>query len=203
VFSAGDGVYRLANLIDPQLLQTEPPRQLPLSAIAAMVGRRLRAVASRVLLDPLLLGGFAGVLVLVLIGSRRGALLFLLVLALRTWMRWRGVIRDIQEDITLLREGRVMQAVVLRAKVNQTLSSEIDGAYLDCAVPIAAGRTHVGSVWLADATGAMEIARRGRIRVLCLSRVPGSWRLLEGGAFEIRSSGGLTAEQRSLLREEA
>jgi hypothetical protein len=198
----GERVHRVTDLIDPQLLREAPPRRLPLPVIASLAGRRLSGIASRVLLDPWLVSGLGVILLLLLLGAAQMALLLLLLLLLRVWMRWRGIVRELREDILLLREGRVLRAVVLRAKVNHTISGQVDGVYLDCAIPIDSRRTHLGSVWLADGGAAMELARRGSVVVLCLVRSPGIWRLLEGGAFEIRSSGGLTEEQRDLMRED-
>lgn len=194
-------MQRVTDLIDPNLLRLAPPRVVPTSAVLAVVGQRVSSLASRVLLDPLLIIGIGGIVILVQLGLALAVGLLAMALALRTWVRWRQTIRSFWEEIMLLRHGEVVRAYVLKAQTVRTLSGEIHGVILDCAIPLSPRRTHMGSVWLADGTAAMELARSGRMQVLALHQAPGIWRPLEGGPSEVRSGGGLTADQRDLMRD--
>jgi hypothetical protein len=174
-------VQSVTDLIDANLLRAAPPRAVPLTTVLALVGQRLAGMASRILLDPLLLLCLGGVVVVFVLGMPTIALLLLIALLIRTWVRWRPIIRQIGEEVLLLRHGQIVRAYVLKAQVVRTLQGEVDGVCLECAIPLTERRTHIGSVWLADGVAALALARRGRVLVLALPGAPGSWRLLEGG----------------------
>jgi hypothetical protein len=53
-------------------------------------------------------------------------------------------------------------------------------------MPVSAARASVGSVWLASLAEAERLLRQGSVRVICLPRAPGTWRLLEGQGSEQR-----------------
>ena len=62
----------------------------------------------------------------------------------------------------------------------------IDGALLDCAIPVAPRRTYVGSIWLANGAEAQRLKHQGRVEVICLPRTPGTWRVIEDVKSDIR-----------------
>ena len=68
----------------------------------------------------------------------------------------------------------------------RTTLGAIDGALLDCAIPVAPRRTYVGSLWLANGAEALRIERQGRVEVICLPRTPGTWRVIEDVKSDIR-----------------
>jgi len=75
---------------------------------------------------------------------------------------------------------------VLRLRPHRSTSGAIDGAMLDCAIPIAPRRTYVGSIWLSNGAEAARLARQGRVEVICLPRTPGTWRVIEEVKSDIR-----------------
>jgi hypothetical protein len=103
-------------------------------------------------------------------------------LLMNVWITWRRA----REDLALLREGLTIRAHVLGLRPYRTTLGAIDGALLDCAIPVAPRRTYVGSIWLSDGNEALRLARQGRIEVLCLPRTPGTWRVIESVKTDIR-----------------
>ena len=58
--------------------------------------------------------------------------------------------RQVGDDLALLRNGLTVRAHVLGLRPHRTTMGAIDGALLDCAIPVAPRRTYVGSIWLAN-----------------------------------------------------
>lgn len=173
--------------IDRALLAHEPPRPLPPTLLADLVGDRLLATPLRAYVDWPLLGGIALALALALLRTPLWLSWALaLALALRlAWLAWR-FLGPALADARLLRNGVVLAAQVRRLRAAGTPGDAAGGAYLDCAMSISASRTAVGSVWLASIAEAERLVLKGQVRVICLPRAPGTWRLLEGGGSEQR-----------------
>ena len=109
-------------------------------------------------------------------------LLILIQLALSARRIWRRV----RDDLTLLRNGLTIRAHVLRLRPHRAPSGELEGALLDCAIPVGPRRTYMGSIWLSDGAEAVRLANQGRLAVLCLPRTPGTWRVLEEIKADVR-----------------
>lgn len=178
---------RATEHVDAEYLARATPRPLPLAALPGLVlacvfERRLRA-----LLDPALLAAL-GTLLLMLV-LRAWWPLLLLPLAVALWRVWREVVHvggRVRDELALLRHGSLVQAHILRHRPHRNVLGEIDGALLYCAIPVAQRRTYVGSVWLSDGTEALKLVKAGRARVICLPRTPGTWRIVEDIASELR-----------------
>ena len=169
--------------IDAALLRHEPPRSLPPTLLADLVGDRLLAAPLRAYLDPLMLVGIAAALGLALLRtplwlSWAVAVVVALRLASLVW----HFLGPALADARLLRNGMVVDAQVRRLRVGGTPGEPHEGAYIDCAMPVSVARTSVGSVWLASTSEAENLLLQGHVRVICLPRAPGTWRLLEGRA---------------------
>jgi hypothetical protein len=173
--------------IDRALLGHEPPRPLPPTLLADLLGDRLLATPLRAYFDPVLVGCIAAALGMALLRtpvwlSWLVVVVAVLRLALLVW-RFVG---PALADARLLRNGIVVAAQVRRLRVGGTPGESHGGAYLDCVMPISAARSSVGSVWLASVAEAERLLLLGSVRVICLPRAPGTWRLLEGRNSEQR-----------------
>ncbi|MFO7170920.1 MAG: hypothetical protein DIU80_023065 [Chloroflexota bacterium] len=178
---------RVTELVDAAYLSREPPRPFPTAALPDLIGATLLERPLRALLDPLLLVSVG--LVLLLVAARAHWLLLAPPLALGAWRVFAAasrVWRQLRDELALLRYGQIVRAHVLRLRPHRTLLGEIDGALLYCAIPVAPRRTYVGRVWLSDGTEALRLARAGRVKVICLPRTPGTWRIIEDLQSEVR-----------------
>jgi hypothetical protein len=173
--------------IDQALLGHEPPRPLPPTLLADLLGDRLLATPLRAYLDPTLVAGIVAALGLALLRTPLWlSWLVALVVALRlVLLAWR-FLGPALSDAHLLRNGVVVAAQVRRLRVGGSPGEAHGGAYLDCTMPISPARTAVGSVWLASRAEAERLLAEGQVRVICLPRAPGTWRLLDGRSFEQR-----------------
>ena len=88
--------------------------------------------------------------------------------------------------LRLLRDGLTIRAHVMRLRPHRTMTGEINGALLDCVIPVAPRRTYMGSIWLSEGAEALRLSRQGRVQVLCLPRAPGTWRVIEEVKASIR-----------------
>lgn len=175
------------DLVERDLLQGEPPRRLPLLFVPNLLGEYLLERPLISYFDPLLLGGLVAALALALL--QVGPLLWLLlgaILAVRLGIAAWRIGRRVAEDRALLRYGIVIYAHILEMRPSRDSAGQIDGAYLDCAIPVGRRRTSVGSVWMPDAAEAARLGRLGRVLVICLPRAPGAWRLLEYKSSALR-----------------
>lgn len=180
-------MQRVTDHVDPGYLNQAPPRPLPPVVMLNLLGDYTFERPISAFLDPLLIIGL--VALVALIALRANSLLWfipLLVIVVRLAMgAWR-VWRRTRADVWLLREGLLLRAHVLRMRPHRDTQGEIDGALLDCAIPIAPRRAHVGSIWLSDGVEAARLARLGRVQVLCLPRTPGTWRIIEDIKADVR-----------------
>ncbi|HJZ46216.1 MAG TPA: hypothetical protein VKE41_03585, partial [Roseiflexaceae bacterium] len=109
-----------------------------------------------------------------------------LIIVFRLAIDARQIWRHVSDDLALLRNGLTIRAHVLGLRPYRTTLGAIDGALLDCAIPVAPRRTYVGSIWLADGAEALRLERQGRLEVICLPRTPGTWRVIEDVKSDIR-----------------
>jgi hypothetical protein len=180
-------MQRVTDQVDATYLEQAPPRPVPPGVVLNLLSDHIFERPLRALLNPLLI---TGVIVLVILFVLRASpLLRLLPLALIVgWMaiEARQIWRQTQEDMALLRNGLTIRAHVLRLRPHRTTSGAIEGAMLDCAIPIAPRRTYVGSIWLSNGAEATRLHSQGRVEVICLPRTPGTWRLIEEVKSDIR-----------------
>lgn len=180
-------MYSISDQHDSTYLRQPPPRPLSPMVVLNLISDHLLARPQRAFLDPLLILGIVGLVGLLIV--RTNAPLWLLpllaILARLTARTWR-VVRRILDDLALLREGLIIRAHILRLRPYRSTTGQINGALLDCAIPIAPRRTAIGSIWLADGGEAIRLVHQGRIDVICLPRAPGTWRVIEKIASEIR-----------------
>jgi len=180
-------MQRVTDQVDATYLEQAPPRPVPPGVVFNLLSDHIFERPLRSLLNPLLI---TGVIVLVaLFVLRASPLLRLLPLALIVgWMvsEARQIWRQTQEDMALLRNGLMIRAHVLGLRPHRATSGAIEGAMLDCAIPIGPRRTYVGSIWLSSGAEAVRLARQGRVEVICLPRTPGTWRVIEDVKSDIR-----------------
>ncbi len=178
---------RVIDQVDASYLEQPPPRPLPPAIVLNVLGDHLFERPIGVLLDPVFI--ISVVALVVLGGLRVGAplaLLALLVLIGRIGLGAFQIGQRLWSDLLLLRNGLILRAHVLRMRPHRNTLGEIDGALLDCAIPVAPRRTYVGSIWLSDGIEATRLARQGRVAVLCLPRTPGTWRIIEEIRADVR-----------------
>jgi hypothetical protein len=161
-------------------LAQPPPRRVPPGVMLDIAGEYLVERPLRTFLDPWLITGVVALGGLLALGMRGLWLALPLALVLaRLGLALYRLGRRIGDDIALLRHGLRLRAHILKLRPYRTTLGEIDGALLDCAIPVAPRRTYIGSVWLHDGTEALRLARAGAVEVLCLPHMPGTWRLVE------------------------
>jgi hypothetical protein len=180
-------MQRVTDQVDAAYLEQAPPRPVPPGVFLNLLNDHIFERPLRSLLNPALVTGV--VVLVILFVLRASPLLRLLPLALIIgWMaiEARQIWRQTQEDMALLRNGLMIRAHVLRLRAHRATSGAIDGAMLDCAIPIAPRRTYVGSIWLSNGAEASRLASQGRVEVICLPRTPGTWRVIEDVKSEIR-----------------
>ncbi len=175
------GLPAIIDLVDRALLLQDPPRRLPWLFVPNLLGEYLLEQSPRSFLDPVLIGGLAIVVAMVLLHA--GVWLWLLlgvILALRLIIIIWRLIRRVYTDMALLKYGVILNVHVLRMHTccNHD-SSTARGAYLDCAIPVSRRRTNVGSVWIPNVAEAERLAQLRRLPAICLVRAPGIWRLID------------------------
>jgi hypothetical protein len=177
------------DLVDHELLELGPPRQLPRFFVPNLIGEYLLEQPARAYLDPL-----------AIISAGAALLIYLLRLGSLSWVAWLLVAlvalrlsgpllrlwRNVREDYLLLRDGVVVSAHVIGVRPCRDNAGNPAGAYLDCAIPLTRQRTSVGSVWMPDASDALRIGAVGRVPVICLAHAPGTWRLRDGDGTRFR-----------------
>lgn len=177
----------IVDLVSPTLLQSEPPRRLPLLLLPNLIGEYLIETPLATYINPVLIGGIVGALAMAILDV--GPLLWRLLLIILTIhlgvATWR-LGRCIWDDLALIKYGVLVRARILRVRSYRDACGNLAGAYLDCAIPIGQRRISVGSVWLANAHEALRLKRQERVQVICLTCPPGTWRLLEGSSTELR-----------------
>ncbi len=171
--------------VDAAFLHQPPPRALPSSTVWRLVRARI-AQRRFAILDPWMLLGLVVLGALALLYAP--PIVFVVPAVLIIWRIVRGLLwllRSVRDDMTMLREGQVITAEVRKLRPHHTLSGNIEGALIDCEIPVTPRRTYVGSVWLADGQEALHFAQQGHVEVLCLPHVPGTWRIIEDVSSQI------------------
>jgi hypothetical protein len=180
-------MQRVTDQVDSIYLERVPPRPLQTAVMLNLINDHIFDRPSTTFLDPLLI---ASVVILIgLVAIHASPLLRLVPIAVivaRLAIDAHRVWRRVSDDLALLRNGLRIRAHVLGLRPQRSTTGEIDGALLDCAIPVAPRRTYVGSIWLANGTEALRLAHQGRIEVICLPRTPGTWRVIENVKSEIR-----------------
>jgi len=180
-------MQRVTEQVDAAYLQQSPPRPLSPTVIANLISDHIFERPFKLFLDPLII---VSILLLVVLFALRAntairlvpvllIIIRLLISALHLW-------RHVSDDLALLRDGLTLRAHVLGLRPHRTTLGAIDGALLDCAIPVAARRTYVGSIWLANGAEALRLKLQGRVEVICLPRTPGTWRVIEDVKSDIR-----------------
>lgn len=173
--------------VDAAYLEQPPPRPIPLPLALNVLSDHVFNQPLRLILNPWTIGGVLALLTLFAIGaSPILRLLALLVIAGRLALDARQVWRQARDDLALLKSGLTIRAHVLRLRPHRATTGEIEGALLDCAIPVAPRRTYMGSIWLSDGNEALRLKNQGRIEVICLPRTPGTWRVIEQVKAEVR-----------------
>jgi hypothetical protein len=180
-------MQRVTEQVDATYLQQSPPRRLSLGVVANLLSDYIFERPLKLFLDPLII---AGILILVVLFALRATtairLLPVLLIVIRLLLSARQLWRHVSDDLALLRHGLTLRAHVLGLRPHRTIMGAIDGALLDCAIPVAPRRTYVGSIWLSNDTEAVRLKLQGRVEVICLPRTPGTWRVIEDVKSDIR-----------------
>ena len=180
-------MQRVTEQVGATYLQQPPPRPLSLAIVVNLLSDHVFERPLKAFLDPLIITSIIVLLVLfALRASTAIRLVPVLIIALKLLIDARQLWRNVTDDLALLRNGLTVRAHVLGLRPYRTTMGTIDGALLDCAIPVAPRRTYVGSVWLANGAEALRIERQGRVEVLCLPRTPGTWRMIEDVKSDIR-----------------
>ncbi len=180
-------MQRVTEQVDAAYLQQSPPRKLSPAVMANLFSDHVFERPLKAYLDPLIIAGIITLLVLfALRASTAIRLVPVLIIVIRLLISARHLWRNVRDDLALLRNGLTVRAHVLGLRAHRTTMGVIDGALLDCAIPVAPRRTYVGSIWLANGAEALRLKRQGRIEVICLPRTPGTWRVIEDVKSDIR-----------------
>jgi hypothetical protein len=180
-------MQRVTEQVDEAYLQQAPPRPLSPAVVANLLSGHIFDRPLKLLLDPLIIAGIIMLVILFALGASTALrLLPVLLIIIRLLLRGRQIWRHVSDDLALLRNGLTIRAHVLGLRPHRTTMGAIDGALLDCAIPVAPRRTYVGSIWLANGTEALRLMRQGRVEVICLPRTPGTWRVIEDVKSDIR-----------------
>lgn len=173
--------------VDAAYLEQPPPRPIPLPVALNVLADHTFEQPIRIFLNPWLIAGVLALLVLFILHASPALRLIPVIVVLgRLLIAARQIWRRVRDNLALLRSGLTIRAHVLRLRPHRTTTGEINGALLDCAIPVAPRRTYVGSVWVADGAEAVRLAHQGRVQVICLPRTPGTWRVIEQIELEIR-----------------
>jgi hypothetical protein len=180
-------MQRVTEQVDAAYLQQSPPRPLSPAVMANLLSDHIFERPLKLFLDPLII---AGIILLVVLFALRAStairLVPVLLIVIRLLISARDLWRHVSDDLALLRNGLTVRAHVLGLRAHRTTMGAIDGALLDCAIPVAPRRTYVGSIWLANGAEALRLKRQGRVEVICLPRTPGTWRVIEDVKSDIR-----------------
>lgn len=175
----------IVDQVDPAVLQQPPPRTLPLLLLPNLLGEYLISLPLRAYFDRVIIGVLISAMLIVFLDASRLAWVLLgLVLLIRLGVLIWKISRHVHEDMSLLKHGVIISAHILRIRSGPTVRGKASGWYLDCAMPVGPRRMSLGSVWLADLRETHRLHQQGRVRVICLPRAPGTWRLLEGQGLE-------------------
>lgn len=179
-------MQRVTDQVDAAYLKLATPRPLPFQVVINLLGEHSFSRVQAFLDPPLIVGLILLVLCVGLRAPGPFLLVPLVIISARLGVGLYYLWRHVSDDLALLRKGLIIRAHVLRLRPHRNVTGEINGALLDCALAVAPRRTYIGSVWLADGHEALRLARQGRIEVICLPRTPGTWRIVEPVATEVR-----------------
>ena len=180
-------MQRVTEHVDTAYLQQPPPRRLSPTVIVNLLSDHVFERPLKTFLDPLVIASIVALLILfALRASTAIRLVPVLIIVIRLLIDARQIWWHVSEDLALLRNGLTIRAHVLGLRPYRTTMGAIDGALLDCAIPVAPRRTYVGSIWLANGAEALRLERQGRVEVICLPRTPATWRVIEDVKSDIR-----------------
>jgi hypothetical protein len=180
-------MQRVTEQVDAAYLQQSPPRPLSPAIMANLLSDHVFERPLKAFFDPLIIASILTILLLFgLRASTTIRLVPVLVILIRLLLNARQLWRHVSDDLALLRNGLTVRAHVLGLRPHRTTLGAIDGALLDCAIPVAPRRTYVGSIWMANGAEALRLKRQGRVEVICLPRTPGTWRVIEDVKSDIR-----------------
>jgi len=180
-------MQRVTEQVDAAYLQQSPPRSLSPAVVANLLSDHIFERPLKAFLDPTII---AAIITIVILFALRAStvirLVPVLLIVVRLLLNTRHLWRHVSDDLALLRNGLTVRAHVLGLRPHRTTLGAIDGALLDCAIPVAPRRTYVGSIWLANGAEALRLKHQGRVEVICLPRTPGTWRVIEDVQSDIR-----------------
>jgi hypothetical protein len=180
-------MQRVTEQVDTAYLQQSPPRPLSPAVMANLLSDHIFERPLKLFLDPLIIVSIIALVVLfALRASTAIRLVPVLLIVIRLLISARHLWLHVSDDLALLRNGLTVRAHVLGLRTHRTTTGTINGALLDCAIPVAPRRTYVGSIWLANGAEALRLKHQGRIEVICLPRTPGTWRVIEEVKSDIR-----------------
>ncbi len=180
-------MQRVIEQVDAAYLQQSPPRPLSSAIMANLLSDHVFDRPLKAFLDPIIIVSVITLLVLfALRASSAIRLVPVLIIIIRLLSGVRYLWQQVTDDLALLRDGLTVRAHVLGLRPHRTTLGALDGALLDCAIPVAPRRTYVGSIWLANGAEALRLKRQGRVEVICLPRTPGTWRVIEDIHSDIR-----------------
>jgi hypothetical protein len=180
-------MQRVTEQVDAAYLQQPPPRPLSPAIMINLLSDHVFERPLKAFFDPVIIAAVIALLVLfALRASSAIRLVPVLLIIFRLLVSARYLWRHISDDLALLRNGLTVRAHVLGLRPHRTTLGAINGALLDCAIPVAPRRTYVGSIWLANGAEALRLKHQGRVEVICLPRTPGTWRVIEEVKSDIR-----------------
>ena len=180
-------MQRVTEQVDAAYLQKPPPRSLTPTMIANLLSDHIFERSLKVFLDPVIIAAIIALIILfALRASTAIRLVPVLLIVIRLLISVGYLWRRVSDDLALLRNGLTVRAHVLGLRAHRTTMGAINGALLDCAIPVAPRRTYVGSIWLANGAEAQRLKHQGRVEVICLPRTPGTWRVIEDVKSDIR-----------------
>jgi hypothetical protein len=180
-------MQRVTEQVDAAYLQQPPPRSLTPAMIANLLSDHIFERPLKAFLDPVIIAAIIALIVLFgLRASTAIRLVPVLLIVIRLLISAGYLWRRVSDDLALLRNGLTVRAHVLGLRAHRTTMGAINGALLDCAIPVAPRRTYMGSIWLANGAEAQRLKHQGRVEVICLPRTPGTWRVIEDVNSDIR-----------------
>jgi len=157
-------MQRVTEQVDGAYLQQSPPRRLSPTVVANLLSDHLFERPLKAFLDPLIIACIITLVVLFALRANTAIRLVpVLLIVIRLLINTRHLWRHVRDDLALLRNGLMVRAHVLGLRPHRTTMGAINGALLDCAIPVAPRRTYVGSIWLANGTEATRLKLQGRV----------------------------------------
>src|SRR5690349_12742166 len=134
-------MQRVTEQVDAAYLQQPPPRRLSLALVVNLFSDHVFERPLTAFLDPLIIISILALLMLfALRASTIIRLVPVLIIVTRLLIDARQIWRHVSDDLALLRNGLAIRAHVLGLRPYRTTLGAIDGALLDCAIPVAPRR---------------------------------------------------------------